>query len=145
MSNYQYYGLFLTKKSRNKLLTEFLKHICGLNIILQDIVMYLDHCTLLHSSQEEQFTKTKQTLDGCIIGGIDFTDLEINGFGYNDTAIAFRVKDLYLCANKTAHITILTYNGGKPVDSNSITNWKDIEPIIVQTTLKKYNEKSIIC
>lgn len=28
-------------------------------------------------------------------------------------------------------------DGGKPVDSNSITKWKDIEPILVETKLEK--------
>ena len=39
--------------------------------------------------------------------------------------------------NKTPHITICTFNGGKPVDSNNITEWKDIEPIIIETKLEK--------
>ena len=42
-----------------------------------------------------------------------------------------------VCANKIPHITICTFNGGKPVDSNNITEWKDIEPIIVETKLEK--------
>lgn len=42
-----------------------------------------------------------------------------------------------LCANKIPYITICTFNGGKPVDSNNITEWKDIEPIIIETKLEK--------
>lgn len=42
-----------------------------------------------------------------------------------------------VCANKIPHITICTFNGGKPVDSNNITEWKDIEPIIIETKLEK--------
>ncbi len=32
---------------------------------------------------------------------------------------------------------ICTFNGGKPVDSNYITEWKNIEPIVVEAKLKK--------
>lgn len=40
------------------------------------------------------------------------------------------------CANEIPHVTICTFNDGKPVDSNNITEWKDIEPIIVNTKLE---------
>lgn len=52
--------------------------------------------------------------------------------------MAFRVVyPSNLCANKIPHITICTSNGGKPVDSNYITEWKDIEPITVEVKLEK--------
>jgi hypothetical protein len=64
--------------------------------------------------------------------------LEINGIGVSDKAMAFRCNiPENLCANKIPHITICTFNGGKPVDSNNITEWKDIEPIIIETKLEK--------
>lgn len=42
-----------------------------------------------------------------------------------------------LCANKIPHITICTFRGGMPKDSNNITEWKDIEPITVEVKLEK--------
>lgn len=43
----------------------------------------------------------------------------------------------YFCAAKVPHITICTFRGGVPEDSNDITEWKDIKPIIVKGVLKK--------
>ena len=52
--------------------------------------------------------------------------------------MAFRVDEKsVVCVNDIPHITIATFRGGKPVDSNEITNWKDIEPIIVTVKLEK--------
>lgn len=64
----------------------------------------------------------------------------IDGIGASDKSLAFRVAGdsmCTVCANKIPHITICTFNGGKPVDSNNITEWKDIEPIIIETKLEK--------
>lgn len=68
--------------------------------------------------------------------------------GISDKAMAFKVSlqdsefDMcsltLLCANKIPHITICTFNGGKPVNSNNITKWYDLnEPISIETILKK--------
>lgn len=46
--------------------------------------------------------------------------VEVNGIGFSNKAIAFRVTIPDLpCANAKPHITICTINGGKPVDSNA--------------------------
>lgn len=43
--------------------------------------------------------------------------VEVNGIGFSNKAIAFRVTIPDLpCANAKPHITICTINGGKPVD-----------------------------
>jgi hypothetical protein len=62
----------------------------------------------------------------------------INGIGISNKAMAFRVdkKSVY-CVNDIPHITIATFNNGKPVDSNNIEYWVSIKPIIITTTLKK--------
>ena len=52
--------------------------------------------------------------------------------------MAFKVNIFPLVSvNKIPHITICTFNDGKPVDSNMITEWKDIEPITVEVKLEK--------
>jgi hypothetical protein len=64
--------------------------------------------------------------------------IKVIGIGTSDKAMAFKVNIFPLVSvNKTPHITICTFNGGKPVDSNNITEWKDIKPIIVETKLEK--------
>ena len=62
----------------------------------------------------------------------------INGVGISDKAMAFRVDEKsVVCVNDIPHITIATFRGGKPVDSNEITNWEAFGPIIIDVELKK--------
>ena len=58
--------------------------------------------------------------------------------GISDKAMAFKVEGVdNICANEVPHITIATFRGGNPVDSNNITNWSDIKPFVVETKLEK--------
>lgn len=100
---------------------------------------YLDHCTLLHKSQRTSHFLLEDTLSTALIMyGSIIESIKIDGIGISDKAMAFRVVyPSNLCANKIPHITICTSNGGKPVDSNYITEWKDIEPITVEVKLEK--------
>lgn len=143
MKNFEYYGLFLTEESKTKLKAWLWENNYDFN---NDIIKgtlpenwHLDHCTLLHWSQRTSNFLLEDTL-GTAIEYCNNTEgsLEINGIGISDKAMAFRCNiPENLCANKIPHITICTFNGGKPVDSNNITEWKDIEPIIVETKLEK--------
>ncbi len=58
--------------------------------------------------------------------------LRITKLGKSDKAIAFGM-DSDLSLNKIPHITIAINSsiGAKPKDSNSITEWEDIEPFVV--------------
>lgn len=62
MDKYQYYGLFLTKGSRDKLrgYTEDSPYQVA---FLRSTKEYLDHCTLLHVSQEKDHAGLKKLLD----------------------------------------------------------------------------------
>lgn len=137
MKNFEYYGLFLTEESKTKLL-DWLARNCPFEALNKDwffTVMYLDHCTLLHKSQDDYIKRAilEDRID-------EPYTIIIDGIGANDKAMAFRVKKDSLvmpCTNNIPHIAIYTFKDGKPVDSNSITEWKDIEPIIVETKLEK--------
>lgn len=138
MDDYEYYGLFLTQESKDKLAkwlffngyspeSELMKKRTG---------WYLDHCTLLHRSQ---LTWDNSNLHDFLIDKLheDF-EIKIIEIGISDKAMAFKVNIFPLVSvNKIPHITICTFNGGKPVDSNMITEWKDIEPITVEVKLEK--------
>lgn len=58
--------------------------------------------------------------------------LEANAFAYDDKVIAVRVSG-YFTTNKTPHITVAVNRGrgGKPVQSNNLTNWQPLEKPIV--------------
>lgn len=66
-------------------------------------------------------------------------NLTITEIGISRNAMAFKVtgKDL-ICVNDIPHITIATFDNGKPVDSNNIKSWFPLEkPIEIVGTLKK--------
>lgn len=64
--------------------------------------------------------------------------------GYNDRAMAFRVEFPGVpMSNKTPHITIATFDGGKPVDSNKIETWIVINPIEIVGRLGAFTSNGI--
>lgn len=158
MEKWQYYGLFLTKDSRIKLLDFLRSDKCPMQITLavhyasQDNRVYLDHCTLLHIAQydKDSFTDNliKARLDLALEDNRVKANLNITHIGISDKAIAFKVSiqdsefDMcslaLLCANEIPHITICTSNNGKPVDSNNITEWRKLDKSIkIETILKR--------
>lgn len=138
MKNFEYYGLFLTEESKAKL-KAWLINSNYRPEILKSEKEYLDHCTMLHKSQRGEDTYLiEEDLKFMLSVQVKNMRLEIDGIGVSDKALAFRCNlSEELCANKVPHITICTFNGGKPVDSNNITEWKDIKPIIVEVKLEK--------
>ena len=64
--------------------------------------------------------------------------LLINGIGVSDDAIAIRVVFNAPKLNKIPHITIATPPNGKPVNSNKITKWFDIEPYTISGVLEQF-------
>ena len=138
MKNFEYYGLFLTEESKAKL-KAWLINSNYQSEILKSEKEYLDHCTMLHKSQRGEDTYLiEEDLKFMLTVQVKNMRLEIDGIGVSDKALAFRCNlSEELCANKVPHITICTFNGGKPVDSNNITEWKDIKPIIVEAKLGK--------
>lgn len=132
---WQYYGLFIDKETHDKLIDVLVDHhwIGTLNEAERG---YLDHCTLMHKSNREDWLE--DMLNHYLGNKYSIT---ITAIGISDVAMAFKVKRrgiLVSCKNETPHITICTFNGGKPVDSNNITNWYNLEePIVIETTLKR--------
>ena len=143
MKNFEYIGLFLTEESKTKLKEWLWLNDYDFN---NDLIKgtlpknwYLDHCTLLHRLQRGEDTYLiEEDLKFMSSVQVKNMRLEINGIGISDKAMAFRCNlSEELCANKVPHITICTFNGGKPVDSNNITEWRNINPIMVKGVLKK--------
>ena len=135
MNNFHYFGLFLSTDTKNMLidtLTDNKDYNIALGVADR---IFIDHCTLLHKSQlegnEELQSYLESNLGKCI-------SIKLEAIGISDKAMAFRVGGVgNICANEVPHITIATFRGGNPVDSNKITNWRYIEPIIVNVRLEK--------
>ena len=145
MKNFQYYGLFLTQESKN-ILTQYLQN-KGYDKLIKALSnrIYLDHCTLLHYKHLNNVHNLilREQLDKYIGDNKDRKiKIVIDAIGMTDKVFAFRINNINdLCANRTPHITIATRNSGKPVDSNFIHYWKPIEELIIETKLKKYENR----
>ena len=139
-SDFIYFGLFLNQDIKNKLMN-ILKSTEYYKILEKADNIYLDHCTLLHCSQN--YPKLKEYLQSKLKCEFSAT---ITSIGISDKAIAFGVKFSLLrdgrsmCANNHPHITIATFNGGKPVDSNNIKEWIEFPMILIDGTILKVSE-----
>lgn len=133
MKEYLYYSLKVLESDRQKLMKWLQESMY--DYLYEECNVLIDHCTIMHRSQHDD--TTADFLD-CRLNSTEF--IYINGIGWNDKAIAFRVVKtgtINLCKNEVPHITIGTYSKGKPVDSNTITNWKSINPIMITTIIEK--------
>lgn len=152
MKKWIYYGLFLDMTSRYKLQL-FLENSKWGYLYKELSKVILNHCTLLHKNQYDKTSfidnLIKTRLDMYLEDNNISVRLLVTHIGISDKTMAFKValnKDSHknlpsiytLCANEIPHITIGTFNNGKPVDSNNITKWYNLDkPIEIETTLKR--------
>lgn len=152
MRKWIYYGLFLDTVSRYKL-QMFLENSKYSHLYNKLSRVILSHCTLLHKRQYDKSSFVdnliKTRLDTYLEDNNTSIRLLVTHIGMSEKTMAFRVSlnkeahmdlpSIYtLCANDIPHITIGTYKGGKPVDSNKITYWCKLEePILIETILKR--------
>lgn len=135
MSNFHYFGLFLDTDTKNRLM-DILTDIIEYDFFLGNAdKIFIDHCTLLHVYQLHGNSEIYNYLNSKVE---EKFQIVIDGIGVSNKAMAFRVASYsVVCVNDIPHITIATFNGGKPVESNNITNWKDFGPIVIDVQLKK--------
>lgn len=145
MENWQYYGLFIDEETRNGLI-DVLVNYHWIGTMNSSEKEYLDHCTLLHKSQAYTPSGIPEMhyLNSLIKKGFIKYRIKVTAVGISDKAMAFRVilyrkeKPRIYSYNENPHITICTFNGGKPVESNNITRWYPLdEPVEIETTLKR--------
>lgn len=134
MKEFEYYGLFLTDKCKKTLMN----WINDNGYYNPNGKYYLDHCTLLHRSQENE-----DVLSFCEFWeGAKFV-MRITAIGKSNKAMAFKVElNEATCANSNPHITICTFESGKPVDSNKIYDWVEI-PVMNVTGILRSVKHSI--
>ena len=131
MKNYQYYGLFLDIDTKNMLMDNLTDNI-DYNVADR---IFIDHCTLLHKSQLEGNEKLQSYLESNLGKPIS---IKLVAVGVSDKAMAFKVEGVdNICANEVPHITIATFRGGNPVDSNKIINWTCIAPVVRTAKLQR--------
>lgn len=111
-----YFGIFLDNSSRNRLKKYF--------DIPEDWKWYGDHVTLCFNDGSE-LSKIVAEVNKSYVGAE--RSFEVTGVGISKDALALRVQLPIgvVCTNKVAHITLGAKT--KPVDSNAIEIWHDIE------------------
>lgn len=140
---WEYFGLFVDLKTKWNLLRylDSLQYKQYVNSIKNESkAFYIDHCTLLHRShlKTDEGKAFAKYIESVFNSENRHFKLKITHIGISDKASAFKVE-LYgiKSFNKNPHITISVFPGGKPVNSNDIQNWFQIdEPIIIDTELK---------
>lgn len=138
MIDYQYYAIFLTEDSKKRLMSAIASMDWGYDYLYEETSkVYCDHCTIMHKSKHNIYVQ--ETLERHLNDSII---IEVTHIGSNDNALAVKVARegsiAQLCTNNTPHITVGTFVGGKPVDSNYIDAWRKLyKPILLVGTLKR--------
>lgn len=128
--DFEYIGLRLSPDFFESLPDEVFAHIQNGNHV------YADHITCLHRSQ-----MGKDGSENVLINFIEDVIMHRNylvyvkftHIGISDKALALKAEFEVSCMNENPHCTIVTFNDGKPKDSNAITDWQPLEnPITTQ-------------
>ena len=110
MKNVEYYGVFVDKSTREKILK------LVQNKIPEGWITYAYHITMLHR------THKNHNLEKYLVAFLgENVFFKIIGWGISDRA--FAVITNCPSENKISHMTIAVAPGAKPVESNNITDW----------------------
>lgn len=130
--DWNYFGLFLGQLTKERLRKFLIESEYG-ELFQNAEREYIDHCTLLHISRMDNDIKSfcERNIGERFV-------IQLNSIGVSEKTMAFGVKLVGIpCNNSMPHITICTFKGGKPVDSNKITDWHKLDkPFLVSVTLK---------
>lgn len=120
MEKWIYFGIFLDESSKERLRMNF--------DIPENWKWYGDHVTLCFNDGSE-LSKVAAEINAGYVGAE--RSVMVTGIGISENAIALRVQipTGVVCTNKVAHITIGAKT--KPVDSNAIEIWHDIDSLIL--------------
>lgn len=118
-----YSAVVLTEESRSKLLEKFYDSLD----IPEDIQLFAHHMTIIFGKELPEHLK--QDLNKQV-------ELYTTHVGISDTNLAVKVEGYY-STNKIPHITVSVKNGGKPVMSNDIENWVEMERIELKGIVKE--------
>ena len=138
-NNWNYYGVFFDDSAKRFLLNEAKKYIT----IPEDWTNYCHHMTIVYNNGTEEAQAVAEKYEPIVF---NTAKLKVEKIGVSDRAVAFGVSTDLDIVNKLPHVTIAVAPGAKPVESNYITNWKDITPFYVEGTIqrtKKLREKKI--
>lgn len=125
MENWIYYGVFLDDDESQRVYN-IVNSLPGISIP-DDWRKYADHMTIIYNNKSEIAQAWAKQANVRL--GEDVL-LKATHVGVSDKAIAIRVTG-EMSANDIPHITIACSPTGKPVESNKITNWREIDPFTI--------------
>lgn len=133
-NNWIYFGVFIDENAKH--LNEIAIEKQGMDIPF-NWKMFNHHMTIAFNNKTEDAQNLYDVYKHTFGKTITIT---VDGIGVSDDAIAVRIKFNGPIANKIPHITIATPQTGKPVNSNYITKWYDIEPYDITGTLNEFTK-----
>ena len=139
-----YIALELTADSQNKLKEWFSEQMLNIQATRTNWNEYTTYC---HHMTIAFYTEmTQKTYTWCVSHDAEKFKITAKELGISDKAIAVKVDTLCLSENDLKHVTLATNKEtkGKPVDSNYITEWQNIEPFELEgvvTFYKKYEQE----
>ena len=125
LSNWIYFGVFLDADESERVYN-IINSLPGIDIP-DDWRKYTSHMTIIYNNKSEIAQAWAKATAPRV--GEDVL-LKATHVGMSDKAIAIRVNG-EMSANAIPHITIACSPIGKPVDSNKITNWREIDPFSI--------------
>ena len=125
LENWIYFGVFLDADESERVYN-IINSLPGINIP-DDWRKYTDHMTIIYNNKSEIAQAWAKATAPRV--GEDVL-LKATHVGVSDKAIAILVNG-EMSANAIPHITIACSPTGKPVDSNKITNWREIVPFTI--------------
>ena len=125
LENRIYFGVFLDADESERVYN-IINSLHGIDIP-DDWRKYASHMTIIYNNKSEIAQAWAKATAPRV--GEDVL-LKATHVGVSDKAIAIRVNG-EMSANAIPHITIACSPTGKPVDSNKITNWREIVPFSI--------------
>ena len=125
MENWIYYGVFLDDDESERVYN-IVDSLPNINIP-SDWRKYAHHMTIVYNNKSKIAQAWAKETNIRLGEDVLLTATHV---GVSDKAIAIIVKG-EMTANNIPHITIACSPTGKPVDSNKITNWKEIDPFTI--------------
>ena len=125
LENWIYFGVFLDADESERVYN-IINSLPGIDIP-DDWRKYTDHMTIIYNNKSEIAQAWAKATAPRV--GEDVL-LKAAHVGVSDKAIAIRVNG-EMSANAIPHITIACSPTGKPVDSNKLTNWREIVPFTI--------------
>lgn len=125
LENWIYFGVFLDADESERVYN-IVNLLPGIDIP-DDWRKYADHMTIIYNNKSEIAQAWAKATAPRV--GEDVL-LKATHVGVSDKAIAIRVNG-EMSANAIPHITIACSPTGKPVDSNKIANWREIDPFTI--------------